>query len=232
MLGDRPNTYPSSVVATRRLGTETSETRAALLDATEQLMLDSGYAAVSSRRVAAVAGVRPALVHYYFRTMDDLFVEALRRRAEANLARFARAIAEDGSLGNLWRLNADFRGAAFSIEFVALANHRKAIRTEIVRYAERFRAVQIDAVRTALAQHDVGEDQLPPIVALLMMTGVAQVLAIEAAIGVTTGHDTTVEFIERAIAKLEAPPESAGLPGRRRRQLGTSPRGRGRGRSV
>ena len=47
MLGDRPKSYPSPVVATRRLGTETSETRTALLDATEQLMLNSGYAAGS-----------------------------------------------------------------------------------------------------------------------------------------------------------------------------------------
>ena len=73
MLGDRPTTYPSGVVATRRLGTETSETRATLLDATEQLMLDSGYAAVSSRRVAADAGGRPAWGHYDFRTMAELF---------------------------------------------------------------------------------------------------------------------------------------------------------------
>ena len=93
MLGDRPNTYPSCVVATRRLGTETSETRATLLDATEQLMLDSGYAAVSSRRVAAVAGVRPALVHYYFRTMDDLFLAAFQRRAEQAFAHQQRALA-------------------------------------------------------------------------------------------------------------------------------------------
>ena len=50
----------------------------------------------------------------------------------------------------LWQLNADPRGARFNIEFVALANHRKAIRTEIARYAERFRAAQLEAVTTAL----------------------------------------------------------------------------------
>ena len=44
------------------------------------------------------------------------------------------------------------------------------------------------------------EDELPPIVALLIMTGLSQVLALEDAIGVTAGHDTTRSFIERAIA--------------------------------
>lgn len=189
--------------STRRIGAPDSKTRARLLDAAELLLRDEGYAAVTSRRVGTKAGLKPQLVHYYFRTMDDLFLEVFRRRAEENLARFERAIAEDGSLRSLWRLNADPRGAAFSMEFVALANHRKNIRAEIARYAERFRAAQVEAVRAALARSAISEDQLPPIVALLMMTGLSQVLALEDALGVTAGHDTTIEFVERAIARLE-----------------------------
>ena len=208
--------------SSRRIGAEDSKTRAQLLDAAELLMTEEGYAAVTSRRLAARAGLKPQLVHYYFRTMDDLFLEAFRRRAEENLARFERAITEDGSLANLWRLNADPRGAVFSIEFVALANHRKAIRAEIARYAERFRAAQVQAVQAALAAAGVDEKQMPPIAALLLMTGVTQVLALEEALGVTTGHDTTVAFIERAIAELDGPSPHSG----------TSPRGSGKGRSV
>ena len=68
------------MVATRRFGAETSKTHAALLDAAEALMLAEGYAAVSSRRAAAAAGLKPALVHYYFATMDDLFLALYRRR--------------------------------------------------------------------------------------------------------------------------------------------------------
>jgi AcrR family transcriptional regulator len=191
----------------RRLGTPGSKTRAQLLDAAEHLLLEEGYAAVTSRRVAARAGLKPQLVHYYFRTMDELFLEVFRRRAEEDLPRFERAIAEDGSLGNIWRLNADARGAAFSIEFAALANHRKAIRAEVARYAERFRAAQVEALRAAMARAGVAEDQLPPVVAVLLMTGLAQVLALEDALGVTAGHDTTLELVERTIAALERPPE-------------------------
>ena len=35
------------------------------------------------------------------------------------------------------------------------------------------------------------------------MTGLAQVLALEGSLGVTSGHDSTIEFIERAIDRLE-----------------------------
>lgn len=196
----------------RRIGAADSKTRARLLDAAELLLLEEGYAAVTSRRVAAKAELKPQLVHYYFRTMDDLFLEVFRRRAEENVRRVERAIATDGSLQVLWQLNADPRGARFNIEFVALANHRKAIRTEIARYAERFRAAQLEAVTTALAALGVGEDELPPIVALLLMTGVSQVLSLEDALGVTAGHDITRSFIERAIARVDPPDRGGQAP--------------------
>ncbi|MGO9333341.1 MAG: TetR/AcrR family transcriptional regulator [Acidimicrobiales bacterium] len=187
----------------RRIGAADSKTRARLVDAAEQLLLEEGYAAVTSRRVGARAGLKPQLVHYYFRTMDDLFTEVFRRRAEENFARFERAMAADPSLRTLWRLNADPRGAAFSIEFVALANHRKVIRAEIARYAERFRVAQLEALTAVLAAHGITTEQLPPIVALLMMTGLSQVLALEEALGVTAGHDATVSFVQSVIDRLE-----------------------------
>jgi AcrR family transcriptional regulator len=187
----------------RRLGAPDSKTRARLVDAAEQLLLEEGYAAVTSRRVGAAAGLKPQLVHYYFRSMDDLFVEVFRRRADENLARVERAIAGGSSLRTLWELNADPRGAAFMIEFVALANHRKVIRAEIASYAERYRAMQLEALTAALANAGVTDEQVPPVVALLLMTGLSQVLSIEQAIGVTAGHQGTLEFVEAAIDRLE-----------------------------
>src|SRR5580692_3173329 len=103
----------------RRIGAADSKTRAQLVDAAEQLLLEEGYAAVTSRRVGAKAGLKPQLVHYYFQSMDDLFTEVFRRRAEENLARVERILAGEVSLRTLWELNADPRGTIFSIEFVA-----------------------------------------------------------------------------------------------------------------
>jgi len=221
-----------ATTSSRRIGAQDSKTRAQLIDAAEALIVEEGYAAVTSRRVAARAGLKPQLVHYYFRTMDDLFLEVFRRRADRNLVAFEEAIAADGSLRNLWRLNVDPRGTAFTIEFVALANHRKAIRAEIARDAERFRAAQVEAMTAALANRGIPESQVPPIVALLMMTGLSQVLALEDALGVTAGHDTTRAFVERTLLDLEPAPRTRRAATRPRHQSGTSPRGSGRGRSV
>ena len=71
----------------RRFNGEDSSTRELLLDATEQLMLDEGYAAVSTRSVAAKAGVKSPLIYYYFQTLDELLIAVHRRRADKSKER-------------------------------------------------------------------------------------------------------------------------------------------------
>ena len=113
-------------------------------------------------------------------------------------------MAADPSLGTLWRLAADPRGAAFTVEFTALARHRKTIRAEIVRYAERFRAAQLEALASVAATERIVEEGIPPTVVLLLMTGVTQILALEQDLGVTAGHQETIGFVEQAVARLDS----------------------------
>lgn len=188
----------------RRIGAETSKVRAVLLDAAERLMLAEGYAAVTSRRVAAQAGLKPQLVHYYFRTMDELFLAAYRRRAEQGLERLAEVLGSDQPLWSLWEMSRDQRGTALTMEFVALANHRKAMRAEIAASAERFRSELQAGIREVLGRYGIGKDVWPPLVFAVLMTGVSQILVIEeASLGVSTGHPETVAFVEQLLVRLE-----------------------------
>jgi TetR/AcrR family transcriptional regulator len=193
----------------RRIGAPDSRTRARLLDAAEQLMLEEGYAAVTSRHVGRKAEISPQLVHYYFRTMDDLFLEVFRRRAEQGLVQFTDAIAAAPTLRTLWEFRTDPHGSAFNIEFAALSNHRKAIRAELALYAERFRQMQLDAIAAILAARGISTDSCPPAVVLLAITGITQVMAFEEAFGMTTGHDETIDFVGRFLDDLEVTPGRA-----------------------
>jgi AcrR family transcriptional regulator len=120
------------------------------MEATAQIMRDEGYAAATSRRVAARAGVRSALVYYYFPTMDDLFLAVLRSGSEASLAKMRQAITAEEPLRALWEINTDSRWSGLYTEFVALANHRKVIGAELKAYAERVRDIETAAATVAL----------------------------------------------------------------------------------
>jgi len=181
----------------RRVGAKDSLTRAKLLDAAEKVMLDEGYAAVTSRRVGREAGISSQLVHYYFRTMDDLFLEVFRRRAEEGFTQFAQAIAAQPTLRTIWKSLSAGPGSKFNLEFVALANHRKAIRAEMASYAERFRTMQLEAISVILAARGPLPGGMTPEVVLVAMAGVAQLIALERALGVSGGHEVTLALIEQ-----------------------------------
>jgi AcrR family transcriptional regulator len=189
----------------RRIGAESSKSRAALLDAALALMLEDGYASVTSRKVAARAGLKPQLVHYYFRTMDDLFLALFRRGAEHNLERHTLALESDQPLWALWTFSNEPGGTALNLEFAALANHRKTIRTEIGAYGERFRQQQIDALSSVLADQGGAPGSLPPIAFLVLMTAVSRTVAMEEGLGMSLGHDEVHAMVERYITDLEGP---------------------------
>src|SRR6201990_1235997 len=143
------------MTSARRIGAPDAKNRAVRLDAAEQLMLEERYAAVTSRRVAEKAALKPQLVHYYFRTMDDLFLAAFRRRAEEGLEVQARVLQARQPLWALWRFSTDPAATTITSEFIALANHRKALKAEIAYYAARVREEQRKALSTILDSHGV-----------------------------------------------------------------------------
>ncbi len=196
------------MTSARRIGAPDAKNRGVLLDAAEQLMLEEGYAAVTSRRVAEKAALKPQLVHYYFRTMDDLFLAAFRRRAEQGLEVQARILQARQPLWALWRFSTDPAATAITMEFIALANHRKALKAEIAYYAERFREEQQKALTTVLQRYGVDPARVPPLVWSVLMTSVSRVLVIEQALGMSAGHAETVEFVERYLHRLEGDPET------------------------
>ncbi|MDT5144464.1 MAG: hypothetical protein QOE52_826 [Mycobacterium sp.] len=196
------------MTSARRIGAPDAKNRGVLLDAAEQLMLEEGYAAVTSRRVAERAALKPQLVHYYFRTMDELFLAAFRRRAEEGLDAQARVLQARQPLWALWRFSTDPAATAITMEFIALANHRKALKAEMAHYAERFREEQRKALSAVLDRYGIDQVDVPPLVWSVLMTSISRVLVIEQALGMSAGHSEIVDFVEHYLRRLEGEPDS------------------------
>ncbi len=190
----------------RRMGSPEAKNRAALLDAAEQIMLEEGYPAASSRRVAEKAGLKHQLVHYYFHGMDELFTASFRRSAERGLRVQAEALKSPQPLWALWRWHTSTVNAPLWTEYIAMANHRKGLRAEIAYYSKRFREEQRWIVDRALKAYGVDPNELPAVVAIVLLTSVSRVLVMEEALEVLDGHAETVEIVERYLRQLEGDP--------------------------
>ncbi len=73
---------PAPATRGRRRKGEGPDLREAILDAAELLFSAHGFYGVTTRQVAAEAGVDTALIHYYFGAKRNLFDAVFARRAE------------------------------------------------------------------------------------------------------------------------------------------------------
>jgi TetR/AcrR family transcriptional regulator, transcriptional repressor for nem operon len=206
--------------STRRVGAETSKTRDTLLDWVEKMMLDEGYASISYRALAAKADISPSLVQYYFPSLDDIFIAAIRRYSERNLAFLTEALQRraDDPLRAVWEYSWDEATGALMTEFMALGNHRKSIRAEIAAVTESVRKIQLNALiaKFGKAARPIGDLSLPAL--QLLMSGLPKLLNLEEGIGVKSAHSEVTEAFERYLDQVEPPkvPRKRKAPTRRR----------------
>lgn len=193
----------TGVVESRRPRATTEAKRLRLLDAAEEIMLDDGYAAVSSRSVAARVGIQPPLVHYYFKTIDDLFVGVLRRRAERNVDRMAAALASPEPLRAWWELASDPRGTALFVELIAAANHRPALKAEVGEVAREVRRMQMKELERLLPEYGLDAEVLPPALVAAALQGLAFGVVQDQAAGYETAHDEAIAAMDALVTRLE-----------------------------
>lgn len=192
----------------RRRGTPTSATGAELVLAAEQLLREEGYAAVTSRTLAERLNLSRQIVHYYFKSIDDVLIAVIRNRAAKHLTRLEAAAVSDEPLRKVWEICNDPGEAALALELYALANRRPAVRAEVKRYAEQFRAFQTQALIDHLKARGI-EPAMNPLVATVLLTSLPQTLALEAAIDIDLGHKETLDFVDlclRAFAERRDAP--------------------------
>ncbi len=205
--GESGSTLPEVKRRSRGLRREKLESgtdpRSLILDATEQIMLEDGYAGITSRKVAERAGLKSKLLHYYFASMDDLFVAAFLRREDWHWSRFASAAASDTPLHDLWALNVDAASSRLYLEFNALAGHRPAVREAMALSNSRDRITMAAAVESVFARLGLAVDQFPPLVVATTIAGIARAFATDRALGSDEGHRETTEFVLRLLRKIE-----------------------------
>jgi AcrR family transcriptional regulator len=184
----------------RRVGNENSETRAAIILAAEDVICEDGYAAASTRRVATRAGLKPSLVHYYFPTTDDLLLAVFERGAALSDAMIEAALESDDPVRALWRFFSDTSRTALSVEFLALAIRRPAIRVRIAAHSEAMRTRQTARIAALLPANGPTPEGLTVILA-----GIGRAFTMEGGIGVNSGHAQARAWVDSWLDTLIPP---------------------------
>ncbi|MEU6565071.1 TetR/AcrR family transcriptional regulator [Nocardia nova] len=132
------------------------DTRARLMDAAIAMIDECGWGAVTTRLVADRAGVRAGLVHYHFRSVDDLLIDAALRMVRGLVEDAAGAATGDPVTALLASI-AGFDDAAETRvfgEILLAATRRDRLRAGLAELLTEFRAGFADRLRATSAVPD------------------------------------------------------------------------------
>jgi TetR/AcrR family transcriptional regulator, regulator of biofilm formation and stress response len=132
-------------------------TRRRLLQATAELIPELGWGAVTTRKVAARAGVRPGVVHYHFSAVSELLAEAAMQFCRDALAAPMATLHAapdvptglDALLAAVHAIGADDDTALLMTESALAATRDEHLRTQMRAVLAGFRA----EVATWLRRH-------------------------------------------------------------------------------
>jgi AcrR family transcriptional regulator len=175
---------------TRRVAAQT-----ALLDAAERLLIDEGHADITTRRVAAEAGVNHGLVHYYFGSIEELLFQAMERYTERLLDRQRALYAEERPFIEKWRtamrfIDEDLQAGYPKIwaELHAFAWNRPQLQARIARVHIQWREIFGDALARAEDELDFSGSPFSSDAFVALVATFNAGLLLERLVGLEQGH--------------------------------------------
>ena len=172
----------------------------ALLDAAERLLVDVGYAGITTRRLAETAGVNHGLVHYYFGSNEALLVRALERFTERLIARQRELYAADEPFVEKWRtamrylVSEDATYEKIWLELQALSWNNAGLRAHLAQVNAEWRAVLTEAFEEPHRELQI-DIPLDALISLVMTFNLG--IIVERLGGIGTGHDELLGWIDR-----------------------------------
>jgi AcrR family transcriptional regulator len=187
-----------------------NETEESFLDAAERLLVSAGYAGVSARRLAEEAGANHGLVHYYFGSMEELFLRVLERFTGRLIERQRAMYAADVPFLEKWRaamgyleedLEAGYPKVWFELQ--AMAWNRPEMRERVVRVNAEWRAVLTEALSRAADEYGLDPLRFPVAAVVSLVVTFNEGMMLERLSGVSEGHGELLRAIDDWLQELE-----------------------------
>ncbi|MEX2541359.1 MAG: helix-turn-helix domain-containing protein [Trueperaceae bacterium] len=182
----------------------------AFLDAAERLLIEVGYANISTRRLGKEAGANHGLIHYYFGSMDELFLQVLQRFTQRLVARQRAMYGEDAPFIEKWRKAMAFFESDLAagypkilLELNALAWNKPELQVPLQEVNAQWRAVLMDAFQMAQAEYGLDEEDFPvrAMVSLVMTFHLG--MYVERLSDISEWHRELLEWIDDRLVSFE-----------------------------
>jgi AcrR family transcriptional regulator len=181
----------------------------ALLDAAEQLLLEIGYSAITTRKVAERAGVNHGLVHYYFGSMEDLLLRVVERFTEALIERQKAMYAAETPFIDKWRqamrfLDEDAESGYQKIwfEMQAMAWNNDDVRERMQKVHQQWLDVLMPAFERGLSELGVDKRRFSTRSIVSLVATFNQGIILERLSGVDSGHRELLRVVDRTLERL------------------------------
>jgi AcrR family transcriptional regulator len=186
--------------------------RERILTAAEDVVVDHGVSGLTVRAVAAAAGVRPGLIHYYFDSIDALRLEVLQRAATRWRVQNDETLVAAKSLKDLWlrwrdsMLGADeHRAFKLYVEMAAFAatdeDFRRSTITSTYEHLHRMLGVLAAEVSPPVPSNGPTLDRSALNV---LLSALATGLRFQRLFGVTDGHEQLARAVADWLERLES----------------------------
>jgi AcrR family transcriptional regulator len=187
-----------------------SSTTKEILDAAERLLVEVGYADISTRRLAEEAGVNHGLVHYYFGSMEHLFLAVLERYTGRLIERQRAMYAANVPFIEKWRTAMRFldedRVSGYQkiwLELQALAWNRPDLRERLASVNAQWRTVLTEAFARAMDEYGIDTERFPVKAIVALVGTFNEGIILERLGGITEGHAELLAMIDRWLVELE-----------------------------
>jgi AcrR family transcriptional regulator len=182
----------------------------AFLDAAERLLVEVGHAGITTRRLAAAAGLNQGLVHYYFGSLDEVLLQALERFTERLIDRQRAMYQAKLPFIERWSTAMEYLesdlGAGYPkiwLELQALGWNRPEISERVARVNAEWREVLTEAFVDAAAEYGLEPDAYPVDALVSLVMTFNQGIELERLSGITAGHDELLAWIDGWLRSLE-----------------------------
>lgn len=187
------------------------EVTEAFLDAAERLLIEVGYAGITTRRLAAEAGVNSGLVHYYFGSMEELFLQVLERFTRRLVDRQREMYDAPGPFVEKWRtamgeyFEADLAAGypKIRLELDAMAWNRPEMRERLAAVYDEWTDVLVAGFTRAMDELGVDRDAYPVEGVVALVRQFNNGMQLERLLGISRGHRELLDLIERLLAALD-----------------------------